>query len=359
MRGAQSFSKNSSPSDDSKDPYESLLKEKLTIDEVNTIREYLSSTLQFRLPILGYFPTTLKYRNLEKNSSYKVCRLHHGQRKLMLTEVLYLARYGHLSNTIVYAGAAPGTHILLLMELFPNHTFILWDPVRFDTRLEKLQSDRLELHNTYFTDDSALLYAGSNVIFISDIRSEIKGFEAFEEGVKKNNIDQRLWIQIMNPVMNSLKFRIPFTHKGPYQYLDGTVYLQPWAPEHSAETRLVTDGKSERTYDPIMFENELYYYNNVVREFGHFQHEINTNLVEGLCYCNDCCYEITIWKVYLKIEGIASQEDIENLVRLMGKISAITGKSLRTATHGVMPDIPMIQKRKQFKGAQKKYVKKA
>lgn len=329
---------------------EDLLKEKLTPDEIKAIHTYTETHRIFQIPVLGSYPTTLTYRNLEKNQAYKIGRLHHGQRKLMLTEVLYLSMYGNLSNTVVYAGAAPGTHILLLMDLFPRHKFILWDPVKFDRRLEKIQSNNLELHNEYFTNDSANIYTGQNVIFISDIRSEVKGFEAFEAGVHNNNIDQKNWIQIMNPVISSLKFRIPFTHKGPYLYLDGVVYMQPWAPEFSAETRLVTYGKNERFYDPVLFENELYYYNNIVREFGHFPHQIDTNLVEGLCHCNDCCYEIHIWKIYLNlmVESKMSDEDIKRISDLMCRISAITNKSLRMANHGLMPDIPMMQKRRQL-----------
>lgn len=352
MHAAQSRSKIASPSDD--DPYAALSREKLNSEEINAIKEFTHTPRPFSFPVLGSYPMTLKYRNLEKISSYIVCRLHHGQAKLLLTETAHLSKYGHLSDIIVYAGAAPGTHILDLMELFPRHKFILWDPIRFDHRLEKLQSDRLELHNEHFTDDSALLYAGQNVLFISDIRSEVKGFEAFEEGVHKNNVDQRRWIQIMNPVISSLKFRIPFTHKGPYLYLDGIVYMQPFAPEHSAETRLVTDGKSERAYDPAEFENEMFYYNNVVREFGYYPHEIDPDLVEGLCYCHDCCYEVHIWKKYLKIDGEMPVEAIKCIADLMCKVRATTGKSLLTANHGVMPTVPMIQKRKHFKSAQAK-----
>jgi hypothetical protein len=323
-----------------------LLEEGLSPTEVNTILEYVQNMPKFQLPVMNLFPDTVPYRNLEKVRNYKPHRLHHGQRKLMLTEVLYLLQYGHLSNTVVYAGAAPGTHILLLIDLFPNLRFILWDPVKFDTRLERIVSTgRVELHNDYFTDESAELYAGQNVIFISDIRSEVRGFEAFEQGVHQNNNDQKRWIEIMNPVMSSLKFRIPFTHKGPYVYLRGMVYLQPWAPEFSAETRLVTDGKSLCDYDPVAFENTMHYYNNVVREFGHFQHEVNPQLVEGLCYCNDCCYEIYIWKMFLKIDGDASDADALRVADLMKRISAVTGKTLLTAIHGSQPEVPMLQKR--------------
>jgi len=37
-----------------------------------------------------------------------------------MTELYFLTLYHNLSDYIVYAGAAPGTHIGLLAKLFPN-----------------------------------------------------------------------------------------------------------------------------------------------------------------------------------------------------------------------------------------------
>src|SRR6185312_13213560 len=42
---------------------------------------------------------------------------HWGQRKLLLSEILFLTRWGHLGKTVVYAGAAPGSHIPYLSTL--------------------------------------------------------------------------------------------------------------------------------------------------------------------------------------------------------------------------------------------------
>ena len=39
--------------------------------------------------------------------------------------------YGHLSNNVIYAGAAPGLHIEYLSKLYPSHRFYLYDPNEF------------------------------------------------------------------------------------------------------------------------------------------------------------------------------------------------------------------------------------
>ena len=57
---------------------------------------------------------------------------HWGQRKLLFSEIEFLTLYGHLAKTVVYAGAAPGTHInYLSKELFPEHKWVLVDPAPF------------------------------------------------------------------------------------------------------------------------------------------------------------------------------------------------------------------------------------
>ncbi len=52
--------------------------------------------------------------------------VHWGQRKLLMHEIEFLTK--HLGTeqraVLVYAGAAPGTHISLLSDLFPSVVFV-------------------------------------------------------------------------------------------------------------------------------------------------------------------------------------------------------------------------------------------
>ena len=82
-----------------------------------------------------------------------------------MTELYFLTKYGHLSNKVVYAGAAPGNHIDYLSFLFPEHHFTLVDPNPFIVK----KSEKIEIINSYFTDDMCKDY--KNCLFISDIRT--------------------------------------------------------------------------------------------------------------------------------------------------------------------------------------------
>ena len=95
--------------------------------------------------------------------------IHWGQRKLLLSEIEFLTLYGELSSSkvVVYAGAAPGTHISFLSMLFPELKFILYDPAPFTVP----ESDKINTIQDLFTDEVAKTFEGRNVLFICDIRS--------------------------------------------------------------------------------------------------------------------------------------------------------------------------------------------
>lgn len=97
---------------------------------------------------------------------------HQGQRKLFLTELYFLTKYGHLSNQIVYPGAAHGFHIPLLAALFPKHKFDLYDASPFFDGITKKYPDRIKVFKKYFLADDAKKY--KNSLLISDIRTTEK-----------------------------------------------------------------------------------------------------------------------------------------------------------------------------------------
>ncbi|CCW62173.1 unnamed protein product [Phytomonas sp. EM1] len=83
--------------------------------------------------------------------------IHWGQRKLMLSEIQMLTMYcePEVSYHIVYAGAAPGTHLSLLDDLFAKrHTWELVDPGEFDHAALDGRPNMV-LRNEFFTNDTA------------------------------------------------------------------------------------------------------------------------------------------------------------------------------------------------------------
>jgi hypothetical protein len=118
----------------------------------------------------GQFPRR-KYVPRGRNEVLSV--MHLGQRKLLMSELGALRRLdANTQYVAVYAGAAPGIHIPLLAELFPNATFHLYDPAPFQIT----ETERIKLFNEYFTDDIARTYSRdgipmtTRVVFICDIR---------------------------------------------------------------------------------------------------------------------------------------------------------------------------------------------
>jgi hypothetical protein len=252
-------------------------------------------------------------------------QLHIGQRKLLMIEVEFLTRnvFGakipdDRQTIIIYAGAAPGDHIPFLAELFPQCQFILFDPAPYKFRPD---TEQLVLHRTYFTtwvaQEFAKRHAKDDVLFISDIRSgnDDMRFREFEQCVRKDLASQREWVEVIRPRAALLKFRLPFDQGDkPFEYLDGTVLYQPWAPKLSAETRLEVRRDTTPTNDPFptrqyflpQYENAMFYHNIVRRNWRNYV-DVTRPLTnesalrpDGLDGCYDCAREVMIWAAYSK-----------------------------------------------------------
>lgn len=209
--------------------------------------------------------------------SQKKFILHFGQLKLLLGEIRFLTKFGHLCKTVVYVGAAPGSHLLYLSKLFPEHKFILWDPSIFDPRVKK----KFECHNSYFKDSDAEVlkkrFSSSGVLFISDIRTashKTMKREEVEEFVRKDNEFQKNWCRVLRPKRAMLKFRLPFVYSEKdhfSSYLDGDIWLQPFSTRMGTETRLIpkpgpnSDYAEEKKYDNKKYESQLFFVNTKLR----------------------------------------------------------------------------------------------
>jgi len=204
--------------------------------------------------------------------------IHWGQRKLFISEVWFLTKYGELGKTVVYAGSAPGTHIPFLSHLFPSHYFILVDPSDFslkDLPFDQTVKNRMEVKQQYFTDELAeeLGRKYQDILFISDIRTanhQEQDQEMVEIMVLKDNLKQRDWVKLLNAKKSLLKFRCPYPDrkngKQNLRMLKGEIYLQPWIGHSSTETRLIPDDSLEEIeYDNEKYEEQLAYHNKIVR----------------------------------------------------------------------------------------------
>jgi hypothetical protein len=258
--------------------------------------------------------------------------IHWGQLKLMLSEIQFLSEFGNLSNTVVYAGAAPGTHIKFLTHMFPNHNFILWDPRPFN-----VSGPRIEIHQEFFTDDSAQLYAEKGVLFISDIRSgdHVDAKSNFEGRVTSDMEWQMEWHKIMKPAMGMYKFRLPF-NPGKTMYMDGDLKLQVYAPTQTTELRLIVPTEMKmKEYDNTVIEEQMYYFNRITRSQWDDQPINCCNLDQ----CWDCRTFVVIVKIYLiNIKKLdVSDELIKEYVTNILKACSPSNK-LKSPPHGLRSD---------------------
>ena len=212
--------------------------------------------------------------------------IHFGQRKLLLSEIWFLTNYidkcsrNEKNNPhVVYAGAADGTHITILSDLFPKIIFHLYDPRKFRINA----SNKIFIYNQYFTNKDAYHWKdqqkiNNNIFFISDIRTadyKTMSPEENENAIISDNKMQEKWIKIIKPVAAFCKYRPPYPINEKYKtftYFDGHLFKQPWAPQTSTETRLVIgNGKFEsKAYDTELYQDQMFYHNTVIREQFHY-----------------------------------------------------------------------------------------
>ena len=182
---------------------------RLDNESVDEFKTYLPVTIDEKSPD-GEYKRRDKYD--KDNASEKL--VHWGQLKLLMSEINFFnTLYQSNGNTwpstlVVYAGAAPGTHICYLSMMFPELQFVLIDPrdIEFpkcysfvyntlyvsegithddiETFLENNKDNKDNKDGKDNKDNKAFLFikgcmspelaklfAGRNAIFISDIRS--------------------------------------------------------------------------------------------------------------------------------------------------------------------------------------------
>jgi len=337
------------------------------IHMISRIRQVKESTGSIIAPISTGFPTDIiDINNVDRQREYDsnewTSAMHWGQRKLLISEIeliVEVLRDDILKGgngrgfTIVYVGAAPGSHIPYLLSLFANVTDLrihVWDrPSRFDIKEDtSIDVDRRIIrivppefadpsmngeYEGFFTDDVAQKYLqryglNNKLIFISDIRDR-----SSEEAVDRDMTMQKRWVETMQPYASQLKFRLPFGIGTTYEYLSGQIYTQAWSRIKSTETRLLSFRPfSMQTYNISSYEKALSYFNVITRmssyDIGAAVDQAvrryaigttpNTSGIgpvisipdEGYCTCHDCTREAQVMAKYMAHVGIPPSKDV-------------------------------------------------
>jgi len=219
------------------------------------------------------------------------------------------------STLVIYAGAAPGTHIPMVAGLFPGVEFVLVDPARFTCQ----PSQHIQIRRTMMTNELCIelktLAANQEkrILFISDIRAADHTRESQsenEQNIRNDMAVQMEWHKILRPVSSMLKFRLPWT-EGNTEYLDGEIHLPVWGPTATTEARLITPRKVSadeddvpemREYDNKKYESQMMHFNVCTRVAIYPHAGAPTGHIAGafLCHCYDCSAETHILHEYLK-----------------------------------------------------------
>lgn len=285
-----------------------------------------------------------------------------GQLKLFTTELQFLNKYWnpetHPNPICVYVGAATGNHIYMLAKMFPVFQFHLYDGRNFDSRLEG--QENIKIFVKLFTDTEVELYKNrDDVFFISDIRSltyNTSEFETEEMQHKNEEIainDMKLqmdWVTKIQPVKAHIKFRLPYCYdwceNAYFDYLDGEVYKQVFAPHTSTECRLVPDlTLPNRKWEYKVYEEMLFYHNNVVREHVKFVNplnNINESISEELGLLQDfdsVVFVYTIKEYFEKFgQGVSNSQILSFCKKIIDDIGAgvVNLPNLRAGLHGTL-----------------------
>jgi cap2 methyltransferase len=237
---------------------------------------------------------------------------HWRQRKLLLSEIEFLTNSIKDENyLIIYAGAAPGTHLNYLSSLFPQVKFILIDRNEFVTN----QTDNIKIESKEFTEDLAKKYSekDKNILFICHIRT-FTTYENLKRDIEKDISNLVIWQTIMNPCASLLTFRLPRS-SGKTLFFEGDILLDTWSSRKSMECRLIVKKNAQMIdYDNMNFERAMNNFQNIPR-ITYYEHDFDTIETEGLDHCYDCRAEIFILEKYLiKIKMLTDKIELKTKI---------------------------------------------
>lgn len=117
---------------------------------------------------------------------------------------------------------------------------------------------------------------------------------------------------------------------GKFRYVGGKLYIQPWSGQNSSETRLVFKNENIMTYDVEEYNDKLFYYNSVLRQY---QNHVNAHAdaKRGFDHCNDCALTAAILDEYCRKFDVDYEKKFKNWTAILDKM---TGRCIKGFGHG-------------------------
>jgi hypothetical protein len=254
-----------------------------------------------------------------------------GNRYDLHTRPINLYTAGAAQKRIDRAKVTPAScqipqDIAVIVEAAPQRVFIIED---------------------LMTNELAELFAGSNVLFVSDIRTTADYEFPGPADIIWNNSMHYCWIKRLKPARYMLKYHPPYAGgqitlaahtvadvaempdrpaledkyaRGVYHYLAAEhIFIQAFAPPSSTEVRLIGSTTNCVDYDIIDFEDKMYYYNTFHRNIGRCNwHAEYVDFNVGIDRCADCGIMCSILAgYYSKFYKTVDRDTLVGLVRLI------------------------------------------
>ena len=248
-----------------------------------------------------------KLDEITENTTFEPTRpkpktvVHWGQLKMFLVVLFFLINKVKTTDKIVhiiYPGAARGDTILILCQMFPNTLWYLIDPNPVHQSLNNHPMVK-EVKNEYFTDETAQYYKDKfkntkdKILLLSDIREETDDTDIIED----QEANAR-WHNIINPDFSYFKFRCPYDNPKKYKYYDAKVYIQPFAPIDTTESRIIFEKELiPKIWDINEYQGKFNYFNRVLRPSFYNKSIIKNN--DYFDHCYDCTYYSYLIRNYI------------------------------------------------------------
>lgn len=325
----------------------------LTLSQFKEFYDYSVKDLPFTRIELDNLPK-LPYKELNVNDIRST--RHIGQRKLLLSEIEFISLMYKKYNLkdkkkviLLYVGSAPGYHIPILVKLFPNLYFHLYDPEPYAIKEEHRK--HIKIFNEYFVNKTVEKYYNKSLkkplLFVSDIRDPFYDTSRTDQLQNDMRLQQE-WVLGIKPLGAMFKFRLLF-NDDITKYLYGDSYLPVWGPLTTTETRLICNKDDTnnwtkfKDYSNKDHEQRMFYFNNCYR-MNLFDHNVNN--VPGICHCFDCTSEVVIMTLYMQV----MKPDVKitnNLIGdMMNENTAICKKTLYDANPNIEERLKNMQNRK-------------
>jgi hypothetical protein len=237
-------------------------------------------------------------------------------------------------------------------------------PANISEIIAKSDNNYFIIEDLYTNEISGLLEplnTENKVLFISDIRTDNNISEIPTDlDILWNSAMMYNWIKYLKPARFMLKFRClyntnnicanilreyndrPATHPAfaecDIKFIDNIkvgiftfikaekLYLQAYAGLTSTETRLVANNLETMNYNNVEYEEKLYYYNRIWRNFGYHNHDAISEK-SGVDRCADCALSCAIVAEY------ARKYTTTEYNAVIGRVLLVVGRNLKSCGH--------------------------